>query len=133
MNGGLNLKTTDRRSSTALLMEVNPQAMADYRQMRAKVMPAPGVDAATCEIVLAMQLALLGHEVPFKIHAMRAMRLGIALHQMEALLLASVGVSMVVGDAARALNWLREASEELRANQSAAIDGPLSGNSSTNA
>jgi hypothetical protein len=111
-NSGAALQTTDRKPSSVRLAEVNPEAMACYKQMRARVMPAPGVDAATCEIVLAMQLALRGQELPFKIHAMRAMGLGVSLAQLEALLLAGVGVSLVVGEAARALDWLREAQGE---------------------
>lgn len=100
------------KPSTARLAEVNPDAMAHYKQMRALVMPAPGVDAATCEIVLAMQLALRGHEQPFKIHAMRAMAHGVTLAQLEGLLMAGVGVSLIVCEAARALDWLREAHVE---------------------
>jgi hypothetical protein len=114
------LKTTDRKPSTARLAAVNPQAMARYREMRAHVMPAPGVEAATCEIVLAMQLALRGHEVPFKIHAMRAMTQGVSLAQLEGLLMAGVGVTLIVCEAARALDWLREADEELRRSAPAA-------------
>ncbi len=88
--------------------------MACYREMRAHVMPAPGMEAATCEIVLAMQLAVRGHEVPFKIHAMRAMAQGISLAQLEALLMAGLGVSLIACEAARAVGWLREAQEELQ-------------------
>jgi hypothetical protein len=108
------MQTTDRKPSSALLAEVNPEAMARYQEMRARVMPAPGVDAATCEIVLAMQLALRGQEVPFKIHAMRAMAQGVSLAQLEGLLMAGVGVSLIVCEAARALHWLREAHAELQ-------------------
>ena len=100
----------DRTSSTARLVQVNPEAMACYKEMSARVMPAPGVDPATCEIVLAMQLALCGHEAPFKIHAQRAMALGVSLDQLQGLLMAGVGVSLVVFEAARAVEWLREAS-----------------------
>lgn len=107
------MKTAGQKSATARLAEVNPQAMACYREMRAHVMPAPGVEAATCEIVLAMQLAVRGHEVPFKIHAMRAMAEGITLAQLEALLVAGVGVTLLASEAARAINWSREAHVEL--------------------
>ena len=85
------MKTTDQKPSTFRLAKVNPQAMAHYKQMRAQVMPAPGVHEATCEIVLAMQLALRGHEIPFKIHAMRAMAQGVTLSQLEGLLMAGRG------------------------------------------
>ena len=104
------MQTTDRKPSSALLAEVNAEAMARYQEMRARVMPAPGVEATTCEIVLAMQLALRGHEVPFKIHAMRAMGLGVTRAQLEALLMVGLGVTLIACEAARAIEWLREAS-----------------------
>lgn len=94
--------------------------MACYKEMRARVMPATGADTATCEIVLAMQLAMRGHEVPFKIHAMRAMAQGVPLVQLEALLMAGVGVSLIVCEAARALDWLREAHAEFQRSASTA-------------
>ncbi|HSW18433.1 MAG TPA: hypothetical protein VLJ86_14535 [Ramlibacter sp.] len=100
---------TDKKPSSALLAEVNADAMARYKEMRALVMPAPGVDAATCEIVLALQFALLGHEVPFKIHALRAMKLGVSLAQLEGLAMAGVGVTLIACEAARAIEWLRQA------------------------
>jgi hypothetical protein len=109
------VQTTDRKPSTARLAEVNPEAMACYKQMRARVMPAPGTDAAMCEIMLAMQLALRGHELPFKIHAMRAMTQGVSLARLEGLLMAGVGVSLIVFEAARALEWLHEAHAEFAA------------------
>lgn len=103
---------TGRVPSSARLAQVNSEAMARYKEMRSRVMPAPGVDEATCEIVLAMQLALRGHAVPCKIHAMRAMAHGVSLAQLEGLLLAGLGVTMIACEAARALDWVREAHEE---------------------
>ncbi len=105
--------TTEQKPSSAVLAAANAQAMAHYREMRAKLMPAPGVDAVTCEIVLAMQLALRGHEVPFKVHAMRAMEQGVSPSQLEGLLMAGLGVTLVAFETARALGWLHEAQAEL--------------------
>lgn len=116
------MKTTEIKPATARLAEVSPEAIAHYKQMRALVMPAPGVDAPTCEIVLCMQLALRGHEVPFKVHAMRAIAMGIPRQQLEGLLLAGVGVSLIVCEAARALDWLSEAHEELNSPAPAAVN-----------
>jgi hypothetical protein len=106
------MNTTDSKPSTARLAEVNPQAIALYKQMRTLVMPAPEVDAALSETVLAMQLAVRGFEMPFKIHAMRAMARSMPLKHLENLLLSGVGVSLLASEAARALDWLREAHEE---------------------
>jgi hypothetical protein len=104
--------TNERKPSSAVLAAANAQAMAHYRDMRVALMPAPGVDTATCEIVLAMQLALRGHEVPFKVHAMRAMAQGVSPAQLEGLLMAGIGVTLVAFETARALEWLREAQAE---------------------
>ena len=106
--------TTDQKPSSAVLAAANAQAMAHYREMRAGVMPAPGVEAATCEMVLAMQLALRGHEVPFKVHAMRAMAQGVSPSHLEGLLMAGLGVTLVAFETARALEWLREAQDEFQ-------------------
>lgn len=105
------MKTTARKSSTTRIADIRPAAIDRYKEMRAVLMSAPGVDPATCEIVLASQLALLGHEAPFKIHASRAMALGVSKERMQGLILAGVGVTTLVYQAARALEWLDEASE----------------------
>ncbi|XAH22077.1 hypothetical protein AAFF27_18910 [Xylophilus sp. GW821-FHT01B05] len=81
------MKTTDEKRSSQRLAAVHPQAMERYQRMRALVMPAPGVDPAQCEVVLAMQLGVLGLEVPFKVHAMRAMALHVTHGQLQGLLL----------------------------------------------
>ncbi|UVH60548.1 hypothetical protein NWF24_14375 [Variovorax paradoxus] len=106
------MKTTDIPSTSARLAAVSPEAMAHYQQMRAKVMPAPGVDAVTCEIVFVMQLAVLGVEIPFKVHAMRAMALGAGKTQLQRLVLAGLGVTLIASQAGRAVAWLDEAHEE---------------------
>ena len=108
------MRTTDVPSASTRLAAVNPEAMARYQQMRAMVMPAPGVDAAICETVLAMQLAVLGAEVPFKVHAMRAMALAVSKQQLRNLVLAGLGVTLIASQAGRALAWLDEAYEESR-------------------
>ena len=106
------MKSIDRKPSSQRLGEANAEAMAHYKQMRARLMPAASVDEATCEIVLAMQLAVRGHEIPFKVHALRAMALGIARDQLQGLLMAGLGVSLVACETARALTWLDEACAE---------------------
>lgn len=106
------MKTTDRKPSSEHLAEANAEAMGHYKQMRARLMPAANVDEATCEIVLAMQLAVLGHEVPFKIHALRALALGAPIDRLRGLLLVGLGVTLVACETARALSWLDEACAE---------------------
>ena len=106
------MRTTDSPATSARLAAVNRDAMAHYQQMRAMVMPAPGVDAATCETMLVMQLAVLGIEIPFKVHAMRAMALAVSKEHLQHLVLAGLGATLIAPQAGCALAWLDEAYEE---------------------
>jgi len=89
--------------------------MQHYRQMRSHLLPPAGVSVATGEIVLSMQFAVKGHEVPFKIHALRAICLGVSREQLEALLMAGFGVTLIACEVAQALAWLDEACTANRA------------------
>ena len=109
------MKPIDRKSSTTRIAEISPAAIGHYKDMRAVLTNAPGVDPTSCEIVLACQLAMLGYEVPFKIHASRALALGVSKERMQGLILAGVGLTMLVYQAARALEWLDEACAESNA------------------
>ncbi len=106
------MKTTDRKPSSQRLVEANPDAMSHYRKMRGELWPPAGVDETTCEIMLAMQLAVLGREIPFKVHALRALSHGVTKDQLEGLLLSGLGVSLVAFETAQALIWLDEACAE---------------------
>jgi alkylhydroperoxidase/carboxymuconolactone decarboxylase family protein YurZ len=103
-----------RKGSTARLADVNPAAIEHYKQMRATLTTAPDVDPAICETVFAMQLALLGHEVPFKIHAARALAAGVTKRRLQSLIMAGVGVTTLAFEAARALEWLDQAESTLK-------------------
>ena len=81
--------------------------------MRTAGLGAPDLDRKASELVIAAQLALLGHEAPFKIHATRALELGVSKAQFQSLILACVGVTMIVCEAARALQWLDELGEDI--------------------
>ncbi|HIE4194940.1 MULTISPECIES: carboxymuconolactone decarboxylase family protein [Burkholderia] len=106
------MNTFDRKPSSQRLVEANPDAMSHYRKMRGQLFPPENVDEATCEIMLAMQLAVLGREIPFKVHALRALSRGVTKVQLEGLLLCGMGVSLVAFEAAQALIWLDEACAE---------------------
>ncbi|UUZ77252.1 hypothetical protein LP414_08140 [Polaromonas sp. P1(28)-13] len=83
--------TTSRRASTTIVAGVNPTAVDRYKEMRNALMNAPGIDRTMCEVVITCQLALLGHEVPFKIHALRLRELNISKEQLQQVILAGVG------------------------------------------
>jgi hypothetical protein len=63
------------------------------------------------------QLALLGHEVPFKFHAMRLFELEVSREQLEQIILAGLGVTFVIPQAAQAMQWIEQADAEYRKTQ----------------
>jgi hypothetical protein len=101
-----------RRASTAVIAEVNPRAIAHYREMRSVILDVPAADRAMCELVITCQLALLGHEVPFKIHALRMRDFNVSKTQIQQAILAGVGVTCVMCEAAQAIEWLNQAYDE---------------------
>jgi hypothetical protein len=100
------------KASTTRVAEVNESAVARYKEMRAAVLAAPHADRALCEIVVTSQLALLGHEGPFKLHAMRLFELEVAKEQLQQVILAGLGVTFVIPQVAQALDWIEQAHEQ---------------------
>jgi hypothetical protein len=100
------------KSSTARVAEVNAPAVERYKEMRAALLDVRGVDRTLCEIVITSQLGLLGHEVPFKLHAMRLFELKVSREQLEQVILAGLGVTFVIPQAAQALDWIEQAYEQ---------------------
>lgn len=99
------------KASTARVAEVNPQAVARYKEMRDEFRNRPGFDATLCEILITTQLALLGHEVAFKLHAQRLFELNVTKERVDDLILVGLGVTFVIPHAAKVLNWVAEAHE----------------------
>lgn len=101
-----------KKPSTSIVAGINSSAIAHYREMRHAFLNAPGIDRTMCEVVITAQLALLGHEIPFKIHALRLKELNVSKEQLQHVLLAGVGVTCVVCEAARAIEWLDQAYQQ---------------------
>jgi hypothetical protein len=98
------------KASTVRVAEVNQVAIARYKEMRSALMQCEDADERRwCEIVITSQLALLGHEVPFKIHATRLFEMEVSKEQLERVILAGIGVTFVLPQAAQALDWIEEA------------------------
>lgn len=100
------------KPSTARVAEINPQAVELYKEMRAALMNGGGVDKTTLEIVITSQLALLGHEIPFKFHAIRLFEANVSKEQLQQVILAGLGVTFVIPQMARALDWIDEVYEQ---------------------
>ncbi|UUZ77196.1 hypothetical protein LP414_07765 [Polaromonas sp. P1(28)-13] len=101
--------------STTRVVQVNPQAVEHYKAMRGALLGVPGADKLLCEIVVTSQLALLGHEVPFKIHATKLFESQVSREQLEQVILAGLGVTFVIPQAARVLDWIAHAHDVRRA------------------
>jgi hypothetical protein len=103
------------KASTARVAEVNAPAVARYKEMRDALLGQPGLDRTLCEIIITTQLGLLGHEVAFKLHAQRLFEMGVSREQLEGMVLAGLGVTFVIPQAAKVLDWVAEAHELHRA------------------
>ena len=100
------------KASTARVAEANPKAVSQYKEMRAAVMDEPGADRLLLEIVITSQLALLGQENAFKMHAVRLFELKVSKAQLEQIILAGLGVTFVIPQVAQALDWIAQAHEK---------------------
>ena len=99
------------KASTARVAEANARAVEHYKAMRASVLDMPTADRTLCEIVVTAQLALLGHEVAFKLHAKRLFELAVSRQQLEQVVVAGLGVTLVIPQVAQALDWIEQAYE----------------------
>lgn len=97
------------KTSTARVAEVNPEAVSHYKNMREALTEADEADRSLFELVIASQLALRGHETAFKIHAVRLFETGISRKKLEQVILAGLGVTLVIPEAARILDWVADA------------------------
>lgn len=104
------------KASTARVAEVNPNAVARYKEMRDEFRNRPDLDPMLCEILITTQLAVLGHEVAFKLHALRLFEMNVSKEKLDDLILVGLGVTLVIPHAAKVLNWAAEAHELHRAN-----------------
>lgn len=107
---------TPARASTAIVAEVNPSAVDRYKQMRAALMEGSDPDKTLLEIVITSQLAVLGHESAFRMHAIRLFEQGVSRERLQQVILAGLGVTFVIPQAARALEWIDDAHRQFCAN-----------------
>lgn len=110
------MKATDVRSSSEIIAVENAEAHGHYKRMRDALGSAGELDQKTYETVIAVQFALLGKEVQFKIHAIRLFSLGLPKEYLRAVVLVGLGLTVIMCDAARALSWTDEAYDEFLAN-----------------
>lgn len=105
------------KPSTVRVAESNSAAVDRYKEMRAAVMNIAPEDKLACEIIITCQLALLGQEVAFKFHAMRLMELNVSKERLEQFILAGLGVTLLLPQVARTLDWLAQAQEDFLASR----------------
>ena len=90
-------------------------AASDDVAMRLLARAGDRRDRLLREIVITSQLALLGHEVAFKVHAIRLFEQKVTRSQLEQVILAGLGVTFVIPQAAQALDWIAQAHERFHA------------------
>lgn len=110
------MKTTEARRSSEMFSAANPRAFERFKQMRDALSASDSLDTRTYETVIAMQFAMLGKEIQFKLHAIQLFSLGVSPEHIRAMVLAGVGLTMVLCDATRILMWVDEAYDEFEAN-----------------
>ena len=98
-----------RRASSSNIAEVDPRAIELYKEMRNVILDMPTADRGLCELVITFQLAEIAHQVPFKIHALRLREFNISRTQIQQTIMARVGVTLVMCEAAQAIEWLNQA------------------------
>lgn len=105
------------KPSAARVAEVNPDAVESYKEMRAVLMNPSSIDKTMLEFVITAQLALLGHETAFKFHAIRLFEQNVSKEQLQHVILAGLGVTFVIPQAARVLDWIDEVHKQYAAVQ----------------
>lgn len=103
------------KPSTVRVAQANPVAVDRYKEMRGAVMSISEEDRTTSEIVITCQLALLGQEAAFKFHVIRLLQLNVAKERLEQFILAGLGVTLILPQAARALDWIEDAHRDFMA------------------
>lgn len=108
------------KASTVRVAEANQAAVDHYKMMRSAVVNGSLLDKELCDLVVTSQLALLGHEVPFKIHAIKLFEMKVSREKLEQVILAGLGVTFLIPDVARTLDWISDAHNEYMASMTVA-------------
>jgi alkylhydroperoxidase/carboxymuconolactone decarboxylase family protein YurZ len=97
---------------SARLAELNPAAGESFKKMRQSIGAGGPLDYETSELILLACFAQCGFEEPFKIHALRALKAGIATTKMQHALQLLLGATCPLYPVVRALGWLEEAAAQ---------------------
>lgn len=101
----------DRRASTQL-KKSNAAVGAAFSDFRHMVRAAGPLDKQVVEFILMAGFFAGGHEVPFKNHAMRALKSGVAMEALQQLVMVTLGATSVLPAVADGLRWLDEVYKE---------------------
>jgi len=93
------------------LRKLAPEVAASFKEMRGHIAKGP-LDYETQEYVIIGGFALMGYEVPFRIHVGRMLDRKVPVENMRHALLALLGASAPLYPVARALAWLDEVAAE---------------------
>ncbi|MDF2119430.1 hypothetical protein PY365_28085 [Roseiarcaceae bacterium H3SJ34-1] len=98
------------------LKQLAPEVAASFKEMRVHIGEGP-LDYQTREYVIIGGFALMGYEIPFRIHAERMLECDVPIENMRHALLALLGASAPLYPVVRALKWLDEVAAEKAAKE----------------
>lgn len=100
---------------SSYLKEASPGTGKAFREMRDAIEADGPLDKQTRELVMLTGFAVKGFEMPFKIHAVRSLKLGVPKAAIKQAVLLTMGAHIAMFEATRALRWLDEAAAEVEA------------------
>jgi alkylhydroperoxidase/carboxymuconolactone decarboxylase family protein YurZ len=94
------------------LMKVNHDVGAGFRAMRKALVAAGPLSHDTCELILISSFAAHGFERSFKIHALRALQMGMTKDALAHATMITLGATTALLTTTNALTWLDEVYDE---------------------
>lgn len=93
------------------LQQLAPEVAASFKEMRIHIGEGP-LDYETREYVIIGGFALMGYEIPFRIHTARMFERKVPIENIRHALLSLLGASAPLYPIVRALKWLDEVAAE---------------------
>jgi alkylhydroperoxidase/carboxymuconolactone decarboxylase family protein YurZ len=94
------------------LRQSDPTVAAAFQAFRDAARTSGPLDLATVELILLAGFATAGQQVPFKNHAMRALRSGMAKEALRQAVIVTLGATSILPVVANALGWLDDVHAE---------------------
>jgi alkylhydroperoxidase/carboxymuconolactone decarboxylase family protein YurZ len=96
------------------LRSTNPAVSAAFQTFRDTARAAGPLDHGTVELILLAGFSVVGQQEPFKNHAMRALRSGVAKEALQQAVMVTLGATSILPAVANSLRWIEEVAEAYR-------------------